>query len=128
MEHLRPIAGFGAAGAGGDDQETRRNVARLIEQGEQFVGADVLFEALGIGEGLAGEVGIVEFLGQGDAFVDVRHAGFEFQEGLEFFLQSGGGGADRLGLVGVIPELGGAHGLLEGVDFMFEGWDVKGTS
>ena len=55
-------------------------------------------------------------------------AGFEFEEGLEFFLQAGGLGADGLRLVRVVPELGSAHGLLERVDFVFEGRDVKDTS
>ena len=105
-----------------------RNVARLVEQGEQLVGADVVFEALGVGDRLAGEVGVVVFLGERDAFVDVRHAGLELEETFEFLLQPGGLGADGFRLVRVVPELGSAHGLLERVDFVFEGRDVKDTS
>ena len=98
------------------------------KQGEKFVSADVRFQTGGVVEGLAGEIGIVVFLGERDAFVDVGDAGLELEECLEFLLQAGGLGGDGLRLVGVVPELGGTHGLLERVDFVFEGRDVKDTS
>ncbi len=128
MEHLRPITGLGAARAGGDDEETRRDVARLVEQGEQFEGTDVGFQRLRVVERLAGEIAIVEFLGEVDALFDVRDSAFEFEEGLEFLFQSGGLGGDGLCLVRSVAELGRAHGLREGGDFVFEGGDVKDTS
>ena len=46
----------------------------------------------------------------------------------ELLLQPGGLGADGFRLVRVVPELGRAHRLLERVDFVFEGRDVKDTS
>ena len=88
VEHLRPIARFRAARTGGNHEETRGKVARLVEQRQQFVGTDVSFQALRVGDRLAGEIGVVVFLGERDAFVDVRHAGFQFEKRFEFFLQA----------------------------------------
>ena len=87
-EHLRPVAGFRATRPCGNDEETRRNIARLIEQGQQFVGTNISLQALRIGQRLARQIGVVEFLRQRNAFFDVRHSRFELQKRFEFFLQS----------------------------------------
>ena len=128
LKHLRPIASLGAPRPRLDHQEARRVIAWLIQQGEQFVSANVVLEALGVADGLTRQFRVIELLGQRHSFFNVCHAQFKLEKGLKLLFQSARLGTHGLGLIRSTPKIGRAHGLLEGIDFRFQRWDVKDTS
>ena len=111
QEHLRPVGGLGAAGAGADGQE---RVALVVGSGEEehralpfVVGA----QGVGLGIDLGGQLGVG--LGElGDLLEIVRSLEQSAPEG-ELLAQPIGLAHDALRFLGVVPEVGCAGGLFE---------------
>ena len=100
----------------------------LSSEREELVRADVFFQSLRVVDRLAGEIRVVEFLGESDTFLDVRGPGFEFEKRFELLFQPAALEEISFALSASFQQLGGTHGLLERIDFVFESRDVKDTS
>ena len=125
QQHLRPVLGVGAAGAGVDGDDGVAGVVLTAEQPRLFQLVQPPLDRGQLGRQLARHLLVLgRHLGQ---LVEVAGLRLELAEGLQLALGAGvrGRGAGRGVLV--IPEAGALHLLLQPLGLCFERSRVKGS-
>ena len=128
LDHVGPVAGFGATCSGLDGEVGIVDVGRFVEEGDELVGIEVFFDRLEGRGGFSRGVEVVEFLGEFDAGDDVFELLFEFQERIELSAEAAFVGHGGLGFFLVVPEIRGGGSVFDRGDFSFDQGDVKDTS
>ena len=133
QEHLGPVLGLGAAGAGVDGDDGPALVVGAAEEALLLAALELALQIaqprLELGEelavdGVAGELLAHQLLRR----LEVAELAFELGELLETPLQPAVLGRGLRGALLVVPEVGRAHALLEGGDVGFYFGGVKDSS
>jgi len=113
QQHRGPVLGFGTAGASLDFQEAGHRVRRVVEHAAEFKGGDLGFQ-FGI-VGLDREQGflVAFFLAHGKQFAAVVDAALDFFQHQHDVFQRFFLAPEFLGALGVVPDLGIFHLLVE---------------
>jgi hypothetical protein len=124
-EHLRPVRGLGAAGAGADRQDRGLLVVLAREQELGPLAIEVPPEGLALTIALGDELGVSRFLDQLAEGLEVRRAGEEPGPQLDLGAEGVGFAKDLLRRPLVVPEGGRAGQALELGESLLSGWEVK---
>ncbi len=107
QQHRRPVAGFGAAGAGLDVDEAVAGVGRVVEHAAEFQRGDVLFDGGDVGLHGGERVVVVLVARHLEQFGGVFQALRDAVEHQHDIFQRFALAPDFLGFPGVVPEVRG---------------------
>ena len=133
QQHLGPVLRLGAAGAGVDGEDRAALVVLAAEEAQLLAALQVGLEGGDAGHellqelvvhGVAAQLLTHELLGG----LEIGEPAFELGEVLEPALGAAVLGGDPGGLLLVVPEVGGAHALLERLDLLCQPGGVKDSS
>ena len=126
QEHLGPVGGLGAAGAGADRQDGGALVVLAGEQERGALAGEVLLEGRGVAVELGLELGVAGFVGQLEGRLrGRRRASARPRQVVDLLAQAVGFAEDLLGAALVVPEPGLLGQRLELGDARFLRLEVK---
>ena len=128
QQHLGPVLGLGAAGPGVDFQVTVVGVGLARQQGLQFRPGGPRLELLQGALGLAGDIGVVLGLGHFQEFQVIGELAFEGIDLVQARFQVRALAHHRLGVFGIVPQVGVFGPGVQVVEAVLRGVVVKGAS
>jgi hypothetical protein len=125
QQHLGPVGGFGASGAGADREQRGALVVLAGEQQLRPLAQEVALEARIAVRQLGLELGVGGLVEQGNEGLELLGAAFELAPALDLGAQDVGPAEDLLGVVPVVPESGRAGQPFELCELRVLGREVK---